>query len=345
ENKPHDYEVTKHISLQQLNPLALIMLKEQGVCEFELPETLFDLDYAGHFMRRIKTVSISVPCIAGPYTSLNCTLRLLNHEFRNSKVVAGAADYAKNLEESDERFVYNPIATTSIAVSQGQNDSGTFELTFNGERYLPFEGAGAISRWRLELPDAFRQFDYDTISDVIMHLSYTSCEGGQTLKSAAQEHLETYVSDAEELSQEQGLFRMFSLKHEFPNEWHRLLQELDGEAPYLFRLGNLEERLPFFANSKQVSALTVDSFRLFSSTGDVSVNFRRVDAPEQLDEAGNLLPAPISNGIATSGLTQYVASDLGESLGGYWGLEIDVDDPGTLENAWLVMRYQIEITS
>jgi len=29
---------------------------------------------------------------------------------------------------------------------------------------VPFEGAGAISRWRIELPQRFRAFDYDTIS-------------------------------------------------------------------------------------------------------------------------------------------------------------------------------------
>jgi hypothetical protein len=34
----------------------------------------------------------------------------------------------------------------SIATSHAQNDSGMFELNFRDERYLPFEGAGAISR-------------------------------------------------------------------------------------------------------------------------------------------------------------------------------------------------------
>ena len=156
----------------------------------------------GHYKRRIKTVSVSIPCVAGPYTSLNCTLRLLNHEYRNSKL---ATDYPKKLEEADERFIYNPIPTTAIAVSQGQNDSGVFELNFRDERYLPFEGAGAISQWRLELPQNFRQFDYQAITDVIMHVRYTSSEGGITLKNAALESLSSYVEDAAALSKEQGL--------------------------------------------------------------------------------------------------------------------------------------------
>ena len=42
-------------------------------------------------------------------------------------------------------------------------------VNFRYERYIPFEGAGAISKWRLELPDTFREFGYDSITDVVMH--------------------------------------------------------------------------------------------------------------------------------------------------------------------------------
>jgi hypothetical protein len=34
-------------------------------------------------------------------------------------------------------------------------DAGMFELNFRDERYLPFEGAGAISEWRLEFLQRF----------------------------------------------------------------------------------------------------------------------------------------------------------------------------------------------
>lgn len=39
-----------------------------------------------------------------------------------------------------------------------------FETNLHDERLLPFEGAGAESTWKLELPASFRQFDYSTIS-------------------------------------------------------------------------------------------------------------------------------------------------------------------------------------
>ena len=73
-----EYEITKNISLVLLNPLALIALKETGQCVIDLPEALFDTDYPGLYMRRIKSVSLTIPCVTGPYTSVNCTLTLLS---------------------------------------------------------------------------------------------------------------------------------------------------------------------------------------------------------------------------------------------------------------------------
>jgi Tc toxin complex TcA C-terminal TcB-binding domain len=56
EKRGYDFEIVKNISLQQLNPLALISLRENGQCDFALPEVLFDMGYPGHYMRRIKSV-------------------------------------------------------------------------------------------------------------------------------------------------------------------------------------------------------------------------------------------------------------------------------------------------
>ena len=83
----------------------------------------------------------------------------------------------------DPRIVRQYGAREAIATSSGQNDSGMFELNFRDERYLPFEGSGVISTWQLQLPgDPSKsepvQFDYNTITDVILHLRYTAREGG-----------------------------------------------------------------------------------------------------------------------------------------------------------------------
>ena len=84
-----------------------------------------------------------------------------------------------------QRFIYNFSATQSIATSHAQNDSGLFEVNFRDERYLPFEYAGAVSRWMITMPPACNAFDFDTITDVILKLSYTARDGGDLLRTEA----------------------------------------------------------------------------------------------------------------------------------------------------------------
>ena len=51
-------------------------------------------------------------------------------------------------------------------------------------RYLPFEGAGAISSWRLEMPASNNEISLAQVSDVVVHLRYTARDGGDTFKAS-----------------------------------------------------------------------------------------------------------------------------------------------------------------
>ena len=82
ENNKREYELTKHVSIHKLNPMALLKLKATGACEIELPEWLYDMDSPGQFNRRIKTIAISIPCITGPYTTVHAKLSLLQSSIR-----------------------------------------------------------------------------------------------------------------------------------------------------------------------------------------------------------------------------------------------------------------------
>lgn len=218
-----EYELTKHVSLLQLDPLAILRLKATGSCDFDIPEALFDMDYAGQYFRRTKSVSISLPCIAGPYTSVSAKLSLVNNRYRkltNPDNTAGTG-YDED-PGNDERFIYNVGTIQSIAASSAQNDSGVFELNFKDERYLPFEGTGAISSWRLELPSEIRQFDYNTIADVIIHVKYTAREGGSGLKNLANSTLKDRLNLIKQQLTEEGLHVAINMKHEMPNQWNLL---------------------------------------------------------------------------------------------------------------------------
>ncbi len=218
-----EYELTKHVSLAILDPLALIKFKSTGVCDFDLPEALFDMDYPGQYFRRLKSISISLPCVTGPYTSVSAKLSLVSNKYRKNTNPDNAmgTEYDEDLG-NDERFAYNLGAIQSIAASNSQNDSGVFELNFRDERYLPFEGAGAVSSWRLELPQEIRQFDYNTIADVILHVKYTAREGGSTLRGLAETTLKERLAEIKQRLNQEGLHVAINLKHDCPNEWHLL---------------------------------------------------------------------------------------------------------------------------
>jgi hypothetical protein len=245
-----EYEITKNISLLINNPLALITLKETGKCTLELPEMLFDADYPGHYMRRIKSVSITIPSVVGPYTSINCTLTLLSNKTRIKSNAQG--NYPEDLVNPDNRFITNFAAMQAIATSTAQNDSGLFELNFRDERYLPFEGAGAVSLWRIDLPKDCNGFDFDTISDVILKLSYTAREGGEILKNAAKQAMKDAIKENSPLA------RLFSAKHEFPTQWHQFFHPTNAIATLSLDLSL--ERFPFQFRGKKIEIQQIELF-------------------------------------------------------------------------------------
>jgi Tc toxin complex TcA C-terminal TcB-binding domain/Neuraminidase-like domain/Salmonella virulence plasmid 28.1kDa A protein len=277
-----EYEITKQISLASLDPLALVKLRATGSCDFSVPEALFDLDHAGQYFRRIKTVAISMPCVAGPNTSLSAKLSLTSNRYRkdlrsDNLALTGYSEDPGN----DERFVYNLGTIQSIATSAAQKDSGMFDLNFRDERFLPFEGTGAISNWRYEMPKpALAQFDYGTIADVVLHLSYTAREGGSSLRGLAETDLLDRLGQIKQELSQTGLHTLINLRHELPNEWHLLKQT--GNTNITIDMS----RLPYLA---QALNATIDNVVLLAKVNGnpatfsvnldgVAKNLARIDA-------------------------------------------------------------------
>jgi Tc toxin complex TcA C-terminal TcB-binding domain/Neuraminidase-like domain/Salmonella virulence plasmid 28.1kDa A protein len=249
-----EFEITKHVSLRELDPAALVRLRETGECQFTLPEVLFDLDFAGHYFRRIKSVAVSVPCVVGPYTGVSGTLTLLSSKVR-IKSNAVQAKYSH-----DENFRASSLPVQAIATSSGQNDTGMFELNFRDERYLPFEGAGVISKWRFELPGSFRTFDYSTISDLVLHVRYTARQGGGKLKELAEAGLINAVNSFVASHGDQGFARLISLRQEFPSEWHRFVTNIDKTGGASEQFVITKSRFPFLVDERTITVKKVDLY-------------------------------------------------------------------------------------
>src|SRR5690606_34814242 len=98
-----------------------------------------------------------------------------------------------------------------IAISRGVGDSGMFELNFNDPRYLPFEGTGAVSSWRLSMPRATNRIDFEAISDVILQVRYTACDGGAAFRRQ--------VTSLPALRPFTGA-RFLSLRQQYSQQWY-----------------------------------------------------------------------------------------------------------------------------
>ncbi|WP_211441256.1 Tc toxin subunit A-related protein [Collimonas humicola] len=224
-----EYELTKHVSLALHFPLQFLRLKITGSCEIEIPEWMFDMDYPGQYMRRIKNVSLTIPCVTGPYTGVHCRLTLLSsrtridpclpcpvteccHERpRNHCGCSHAAHEHYALCGDDRRAVRHYGAREAIATSSGRNDAGLFELNFHDERHLPFEFFGAVSCWRIEMPPENNYFDMDSLTDLVLHMNYTAREGGTSLRAAA--------SDSARRKLPGNGWILIDLRKDYPDAW------------------------------------------------------------------------------------------------------------------------------
>ncbi|MEO8552007.1 MAG: hypothetical protein ABI678_18650, partial [Kofleriaceae bacterium] len=216
ESNYRELEVEHSFSLAQFVPDELAALRITGECQFEIPEWFFDLTYPGQYRRRLKAVRLTMPCVTGPYSNIGATLRL-----ESSRVRLAALG---NLEPVPLRH------TTTIATSKAQNDAGVFDFSFRDERYMPFEGAGAVGTWTLTLPKALRMFDYNTITDVILHLDYTAQhdEGLEQRWDGAAGALLALLGQNDPVHP--PLVRVLSLRGDFPDVFHRLVTSPAGTS-------------------------------------------------------------------------------------------------------------------
>jgi hypothetical protein len=226
-------EITQSFSMMQIAPAALLNLRQNASCTFDIPELCFDLFYPGQYCRKIKAVRLTIPCVAGPFTNVGATLTLTASKLRLKPKPGDANLIPVQLNHS-----------VVIATSTAQNDVGVFEFSFRDERYMPFEGAGAISAWKIELPAGFRQFDYQTISDLIVHISYTA-QQDDGLRQIVEQKNGTLAT----VLKSQPLARLFSLRQEFPSALNRL-QHSAANTPLTVSISAIY--LPFFVASSAI---------------------------------------------------------------------------------------------
>jgi len=156
-----------------------------------------------------------MPCLTGPYVNVSATLTLDASWVRPNATLGGPL------------VDVPPSRSVAIATSTAQNDAGVFELSFHDERYMPFEGLGVVSRWRLTLPKTFRQFDYQTINDVILSISYSAQLDGD-LRDRVESNNAALAGALVNYFTNNPAKRLFSLRQDFSSAFTRLLRSPAG---------------------------------------------------------------------------------------------------------------------
>jgi hypothetical protein len=175
-----DYELTKSISLRLWKGREWIRLQRLGDAQVLFEEEIFDSDWPGHYQRRLRNVSLTVPCVSSTYATVQCKLTQLDYAVRRSTEQPASRD------RTQPPYVFAPTGTEAIVTSSGLNDSGLHEVSLRDERILPFEWSGAISRWQISLPIAQNLFTRDSISDFVVQLRYVARDGSGVLGTGAQ---------------------------------------------------------------------------------------------------------------------------------------------------------------
>ena len=144
---------------------------------------------------------------------MHCTLSLLRSSIRKSPIakngdVRAAGSRGRSVRRLRRR---DPVDRHEHA----DRDPGVFPWHEQDGRFLPFEGAGAISTWSLELAKDYPGFDYETIKNVVIHIDYTARQGVivKDVIDSLDELFQQTVESGPNLS------LLFELQRDFPAAW------------------------------------------------------------------------------------------------------------------------------
>jgi hypothetical protein len=191
-------QLTRTFSLTQLDPFAFQMFVDSGVLVFSTPQSLFDQDFPGHYVRLISSVRVTLVALIPPAIGIRASL--FNKGV--SRVVASVPAV---------REVTVLRQPEVVALTSPLNASGVFDLDPQSQLLRPFENLGVDTSWRFEMPKAANPFDYASIFDILFSIDYTALDSveyrGQVLQR---------------LNQTTGADRGYSFSQDFADAWYNL---------------------------------------------------------------------------------------------------------------------------
>jgi hypothetical protein len=195
-------QLTKMISLAQLDPFAFQQFCQTGVLRFSTPMDLFDRDFPGHYLRLIKRVRVASIALFRATDGYRATLT-------NPGVSRGVV--------ADDTLGFRTVSVTrqpqAVALTSPANSSGQFVdlADTQSAMLLPFENLGVDTVWEFTMPQAANPIDYSTIADVLLTIDYTALDSTD-YRTQVIRQLDSMVSAD----------RAYSFQQQFPDSWYEL---------------------------------------------------------------------------------------------------------------------------
>lgn len=270
-------EMKKTISLMRLDPVAMMRLRKEGKTTFRIPEWLLLLDNRGIYNAKWLSVNFSFPMIVGPNNNFSARVSMVRNYIRTKTTgVGSAAEFAMKTgaDGTDNRFVQSNTPFREIIVSTGMNDNGVnldpssnVNETYQ-QQYLPFQHAGFISEWSIDLnqKDAdhdYSQVNWNTLSDLLITgILSVDTDYGQYAAGAGK-----YLEDIFKKFDREQPFSLFnSIKNDYPNDFHRFEIATNG-TPLSFSID--KSRFPYIAQHHKI---TVKEIEVSTKSGQLADN-------------------------------------------------------------------------
>jgi hypothetical protein len=302
-------QLTKVISLAQLDPFGFQRFVETGVLRFATPINLFDRDFPGHIVRLIKRVRVSVIALIPPIQGIRATLS----DAGISRVVI--EDPSSGFQTTAVRREPQLIALTSPA-----NSSGLFIDLADMQSGLlfPFEGLGADTVWEFTMPQAANPFDYTTIADVLLTIDYTALDSPDYRQQVVRQLGDSVSAD-----------RAYSFRQQFADAWFDLNNPDQSTTPMVVKFETKTQDFP-----PNIDSITIDQVVLyFVPKPGVAFELKATLKLDGADSNGN--PVTVSGEEATS-INKVISTRrgnafnwkrmIGKQVVGNWQLAL-ADDP------------------
>lgn len=194
-------QLVKTVSLSAHDPAAFENFRQTGQLPFTLPLEAFDRDHPGHYLRLVRSVSVTVVALVPPTQGIRASL------------VSGGLSPVVVEDDGVFREVTVRRDPERVALSSPYAATGIFQLeTEGGTRYLPFEGGGVATGWMLEMPRASNPFSFGSIADVFVTIEYTALHS-DVYRAQVTSRLDPSLEAA----------RPLSLRDDFADAWYDVL--------------------------------------------------------------------------------------------------------------------------